>query len=47
MKFGLTQQFACSYLEDQKEQLLVFVDEQGPKIHHLRNAHQLWIQAQW
>lgn len=32
MKFGLTQQFTCSYLEGQKEQLLVFVDEQGPHI---------------
>lgn len=28
MKFGLTQRFDCSYLDDQQEQLLVFVDEQ-------------------
>ena len=27
MKFGLTQRFNCSYLEDKEEQLLVFVDE--------------------
>jgi arginyl-tRNA--protein-N-Asp/Glu arginylyltransferase len=28
MKFGLTQQFDCSYLSDKKERLLVYVDEQ-------------------
>lgn len=27
MKFGLTQQFSCSYLADEDEQLLVFVDD--------------------
>lgn len=27
MKFGLTQEFACSYLDDQQEQLLVFVTD--------------------
>ena len=27
MKFGLTQQFPCSYLADEEEQLLVFVDD--------------------
>ncbi|MBT0586574.1 arginyltransferase [Alteromonas oceanisediminis] len=27
MKFGITQAFDCSYLPDQKEQLLVYVDE--------------------
>ena len=34
MKFGLTQQFPCSYLEDQQEQLLVFVDEQATANEH-------------
>ena len=31
MKFGLTQQFACSYLKDRDEQLLVFADTDTPK----------------
>jgi arginine-tRNA-protein transferase len=30
MKFGLTQQFSCSYLPEQKEQLLVFADTDEP-----------------
>lgn len=34
MKFGLTQQFSCSYLDDQQEQLLVFVDEHETSMHH-------------
>lgn len=34
MKFGLTQQFDCSYLTDQKEQLLVFVDDKQTSEHH-------------
>lgn len=34
MKFGLTQQFECSYIEGQQEQLLVFVDEHQTSLHH-------------
>jgi len=30
MKFGLTQNFECSYLADQQEQLLVLMDESEP-----------------
>jgi arginyl-tRNA--protein-N-Asp/Glu arginylyltransferase len=29
MKFGITQAFACSYLADQQEQLLILVEEQN------------------
>lgn len=29
MKFGLTQTFPCSYLPEQQERLLVFVDDEG------------------
>jgi arginine-tRNA-protein transferase len=31
MKFGITQQFSCSYLADQNEQLLVFADSDTPR----------------
>lgn len=31
MKFGITQQFACSYLDDQDEQLIVFADTNTPQ----------------
>ena len=34
LKFGLTQQFPCSYLPQQQEQLLVFVDEQDAAEQH-------------
>lgn len=34
MKFGLTQQFSCSYLPEENEQLLVFVDEHGTQLPH-------------
>lgn len=34
MKFGLTQQFECSYIDGQQEQLLVFVDEHQTSLHH-------------
>ncbi len=33
MKFGLTQDFPCSYLPEQKERLLVFVEEQDSTLY--------------
>lgn len=34
MKFGLTQTFSCSYLPDQQEQLLIFVDDSQDTLPH-------------
>lgn len=34
MKFGLTQTFACSYLDDRDEQLLVFVEDKPTSTYH-------------
>lgn len=45
MKFGLTQQFCCSYLPEKHEQLLVFVDAAGSSVAASQGHYDLLLDA--
>lgn len=45
MKFGLTQEFSCSYLPDQREQLLVFVGDDNSAGKDTYSHYELLIEA--